>query len=178
MAQSIFIPKAATGSDLAALDYFTASDAVYPADTACAPAGANQHPLVAFPDDDASNNVFFPGVMGQDYGGGFLTVSLFWVAPATMGDVVWFVSWERDNALPGGANLNADSYGIEKSIVSVSPGVSGEIQKAIIIFTAAEADGIVGGDPYRLRVRRNSSVLFDTLVGGARLFRVSFEGIP
>jgi len=171
-AQSIFIPKA-SNADLAALDYFTAWDFVFNASSGVA-TQRNNHSLATFPPGDT--NGYFAGVMGEDYDGVAIAVSLFWVAPAIVGDVVWFVSWERDNALPGGANVDVDSYAAAKAVVSAAPGVTGEIQKATILFTAAEADGIVGGDPYRLRIRRDSGVLSDTMPGEAQLFRVSLMG--
>ena len=178
MAQSIFIPKSTT-SDLAALDYFTADDAVYPASTACFPEGENKHPLVSYPEASSPDNaIFFPGVMGKDWGESFITVDIYWVAPAIVGDVVWFVSWERDSALPFSANLSADSYAAEKSVASTAPPAYAQIRKASLVFTQAEADGLSAGDPFRLRVRRDGGVLLDTLSGDAQLFRVYTEGIP
>jgi hypothetical protein len=178
MAQSIFIPKATT-SDLAALDYFTPKDAVLPAGTGCFSTGINKHPLIAFPDASSPDNaIFFEGVMGKDWGESFITVDVYWVSPAIVGDVVWFVAWERDSALPFSANLAVDSYAAEKAIVSPAPPVFGQIRKASLVFTQAEADGLSAGDPFRLRVRRDGGALLDTLVGNALLFRVDTEGIP
>jgi hypothetical protein len=95
-----------------------------------------------------------------------------------VGDVVWFVSWERDSALPFSANLTVDSYAAEKAIVSPAPPAFGQIRKASLVFTQAEADGLSAGDPYRLRVRRDGGALLDTLVGNVLLFRIDTEGVP
>ena len=162
MAQSIFIPKIPSSSDLAALDYFTAENAVFPAGTPCIPLGLNKPPLVSYP-DSANAEVFFPAVMGKDYGGNFLLVDIFWMSPSIVGNVVWFVAWERDNTLPFGANLTIDSYAPAKNVLSAAPFVTGEIQKASVLFTGPEADNIAAGDPYRLSIKRMPGSLFDTI---------------
>ena len=177
-AQSIFIPKAPTGSDLAALDYFVASDAVFPNGTPDPlPVGRNNHSIVAYPAGE-DTLVDFPGLVGKDWGEVTLEVELFWVTPEIAGDVVWFVSWERDNGPPGAANLDADNFAAAKSVVSSAPAVAGNVQTATLLFSQAEADVLEAGDPYRLRIRRDANVLLDTLDGVAQLFFVSLEGTP
>jgi hypothetical protein len=171
-AQSIFIPYIGA-SDLAAIDYWTASDAIFPAGVDAIEKGVNDHPLVVYAESE-DRYVYFAGVMGKDYGGGVITIDIFWISPATGGDVVWFVAWERDNV---GQDLTVNSFFAEKSVVSTAPAV-GEVQKATLFFTKAEADGVEPGDPFRFRVRRDATVLLDTLAGDAQLFRVSKEALP
>jgi hypothetical protein len=178
MAQSIFIPKATT-ADLASLDYFTPKDAVYPAGTGCVPAAVNKHPLINFPATLGSDNaIFFEGVMGTDWGESLIALDIYWVSPVTVGDVVWFVSWERDNALPFGVDLAVDSYGSEKALVAPAPPAYAQIRKSSVVFTQAQADDLAAGDPFRLRIRRDGGSLLDTLAGDAQLFRVYYEGTP
>lgn len=175
----IFIPKIGA-NNLAALDYFTAHEASF-FDTGVAPAPVdrNKHTLLAFPDNDSAS-LFFPGIMGKDWGDFLITITLFWSAPSIVDDVVWFVSWERDSAIPIAplANLDVTSFAAEKSVTSVAPPVTGQIREASIVFTKPEADDLNPGDPYRLRIRRDGGQGADTLAGDAQLFRVLLEGPP
>jgi hypothetical protein len=180
MAQSIFIPKVPTASDLAALDYFTAADARYPpAGTGQpAPINRNSHDLLAYA-NPGNQWAYFPGVMGKDYGGLILTVELFWAATVGIGNVVWFVAWERDEAtffVPG-VNLDVNSFAAEKAVISPAPVAVGDLRRAVLVFTNAEADGVMAGDPYRLRVRRSGGSASDDMGGAAQLFRISLEGL-
>jgi hypothetical protein len=174
-AQSIFIPKIGI-SDLAALDYWTANDAVYPAGDAGVASGRNNHLLTIYPKDENTSR-FFVGVMGKDYGSGVITLDIFWAAPVATGNVVWFVSWERDNPDPAGVDLDVDSFAAEKSVVSAAPPAT-KLQKATLFFSKAEADGVEPGDPFRIRVRRSGGVMLDTLAGDAQWFRMSKEAVP
>ncbi len=160
-------PSAATALSLSA--------AVYP-ETANSPRAQRiqRHPLIAFPDNN-NTWVYFEGVVSQSYVGGFAVLDLFWVAPAVVGNVVWYVAFERDNAL--GQNLNVDSFAPELQVISVAPPVSGLIQKATLVFNNANLDGVVAGDPFRFRVRRDGGFVFDSLVGDAQLFRVALDGM-
>lgn len=173
---SIFIPKVSS-ADLAAIDFFTWQDAVLPQAPEPHAVQRNNHGLLAFP-DTGSNSVYFPGVIGKDWGESFISLDIFWAAPLTVGNVVWFVSWERDSALPLSVNLDVDSYGPEKSVLSVAPPVSGELRKASLVFTQAEADGLAAGDPFRLRLRRDGDEILDTLTGDAQFFRLYYQGLP
>ena len=165
-------PKGDVG-DNAYLDYFTADDA------ALSPGAIgvqrNNHPLVNFP-DDSDQLVYFSGLVGLSWGGDTLALELYWVAEsAELGDVEWFMALERDNP---GHNITADSFGVEKSMVSLAPGTTGDIRKVSFMFTAAEADGLTPGDPYRIRLRRDGGEGNDDMPGAAQFFRLGITGFP
>jgi len=171
LSQLYFIGKGSSGD---ALDYFTAEDAVYPAGSAAYATGLNNHPLVDYPEAEDG----FVDLQGVVYPSGIVSVHLFWAATTNAGGVNWSISWERDDPstffVPG-VNLNVDSFDAAKTAVDMAPLILGRLQETVIIFTPAEMDGVVPGDPYRLRVRRIAGVLPDTMLGDALLFRVSLE---
>jgi len=166
--QLYFIGKAASAAKV--LDYFTASDAVYPVGSPATSKGRNSHPLVVYPQGQLSY-VDFQGVLPDS---GIVEVSLLWAATAVLGSVLWQVAWERDNAtqfIPQ-ANLDVNSFAPDKGVLSPAPMVSGLLRKASITFTPAETGGILPGEAYRIRVSRNAVLATDTLMGDAQLFRV------
>lgn len=170
--QLYFISQAPTSSE--ALDYFTPTDAVYPAGTPAIPVGVNNHPLVAFL-DGADCYVDFPGVLPIT---GVVEVTLLWASNANAGDVLWSAAWERDNATSGApqADLNVDTFAAAKTVLSVAPPAVGLLRSASVSFNAAEMGDLQPGEAYRLRIRRDAGVAPDTLVGDARLFRVILGG--
>jgi hypothetical protein len=166
--QLYFIGKAAGSSKV--LDYWTADDAVFPRSTKCFSLGRNNHPLIVFPEGE-TGFVDFQGVLPPS---GILKVILFWASTVGIGDVLWEVAWERDNAtvLIPQADLDVDSFAASKTVSSTAPSVSGTLREASIVFTPVEMGGTLPGDPYRLRVKRNSGVFPDFMPGDAQLFRV------
>jgi hypothetical protein len=175
-AQSIFIPYVGA-SDLAALDYWTANDCIFPANVPGDSEGRNDHPVIVYPKDE-DNPCYFSGIMGKDYGGGIITLEIYWASPEIVGNVVWFVAWERDNAGPAGVNLDVAAFGAEKSVVSAVQPVTGNLSKATLFFNKVEAAGVEPGDPFRIRVRRDAGVLLDTLNGNAQWYVMSKEALP
>lgn len=156
---------------------FDATDAVFPTTLVdAAPTGRNDHPLIAYP-DDALAFAFFPATMDPEWGGVNLTLEIYWAAVAVVGDVLWDVAFERDNG-PAGVDLDVASFAASKSVLSTAPGTTGELQVATLSFTAAEADGVTPGDPFRIAVQRTGGVGGDDLVGVAQLFRVVLGGPP
>jgi hypothetical protein len=150
------------------LGFFTASDAVVVSGTAALSRGLNNHPLIDF------------GLVGPasvDFDGVFpavpaLKVSLYWAANVPAGFVNWLVEFER-NVAP--SNLAVDSFGVIKNGLAGAPLVVGELTKTTISFTSAEADSLLPGEPYRLRVSRFPLAFPDTLAGVAQLYRVVLE---
>jgi hypothetical protein len=156
----------------------TASDAIFPSPTGIA-AGAtqrNNHLVITF--DDASDRaIHFENAITQNYGGSPITVNLFWAAAtALLGDVEWFVAWERQNT-GGPFDLDVDDFAAELGVVSTAPGTSGFLQLASLVFTQAQADAVAAGECFRLRIRRDGGVGNDNMVGDAQLLRVTLEGI-
>lgn len=156
---------------------FGAEDAVFPALplVAAGMVGRNNHPLITFA-ADADEQVHFAGAMLADYGVGPINLHLQWAAEsAVVGNVRWFVAWERDNA-GGPFDLDVDSFAVEKSVLSTAPAASGSLRVASLAFTQAEADGVQAGDSFRLRIRRSGGVADDDMLGDAQLLRVTLEG--
>jgi len=150
-------------------DYWTANDAVFPAGAKGTEIGVNDQPVVVYPKNE-DEHVFFGGVVRSGYIGAPISLDLFWVSPGTGGDVFWRVAWERDAT---GKDIAVDTFATEKTVASTAPAIAGKVAKASLLFTQAQADGIVAGDPYRLRVRRDTSDPLDTLDEDAELFRVA-----
>jgi hypothetical protein len=166
--QLYFIGAPAGASSV--LDYFTATDAVHPVGSAAVAVGRNNHPLVAYPAAQLGY-VDFPGVLPPS---GIVKLALYWAATVAVGDVLWDVAWERDNAtfvFPQ-VNLDFDAFALSKVALSPAPVISGLLREAVINFTPAEMGGILPGEPYRIRVKRNAGVAPDTMAGDAQLFRV------
>jgi hypothetical protein len=158
------------------LDYFTANDAIFPFGSVSLTRGRNNHPLIIFP-FNYNTAVDFPGAFPD---ASIFVVAVYWSATVTVDDVNWLVSFERDNEafLLTGVDLDVDSFGPEKAGVDEAPAVSGMLRKTSIVFTSVEADNILPGEPYRVRVRRDSGEFPDTMLGDAQLFRVVLEGLP
>jgi hypothetical protein len=151
------------------------AEAVYPRDGFSADLSViNNHPLIIYPDDQ-STHVFFEDVASSAYSGLGGAMSLFWAANSNIGDVVWYASFERDNAL--GQNIYFDSFAPEVPGISQAAPVVGRLRKVTFTLTNADLDGIVAGDPFRIRIRRDGGVGFDNMVGDAQLFRIALEGI-
>jgi hypothetical protein len=166
--QLYFIGKAAGAN--AALDYFTANDAVYPRLSKASAVSRNSHPLVGFPESQEAF-VDFPGVLPDS---GIVTVELLWATTVVLGNVLWALSWERDNPTfgPPQENLDINWFAPSKTVLSPAPSASGLLRQASITFTPAEMGGILPGEAYRLRAYRNAGVGPDDLVATAQLFRV------
>jgi hypothetical protein len=166
--QLYFISKAGASSPV--LDYFTAQDAVFPLGTKAFTGNRNNHPLILFPGAEVGY-VDLQGVLPPC---GIVKLSIYWSALATLGNVLWNMAWERDNAtffFPQ-ADLDVDTFAPSKTVLSPAPAVTGLIREASITFTPAERGGTVPGEPYRVRVKRTAGVAPDTMVGEAQLFRV------
>lgn len=172
LSQLYFIGKAAGTSNV--LDYFTPNDAVYSQGSAAVPFVRNRHPLVVYPEGEDAY-VDFQGALPPS---GIVKVVLDWAATVAVGNVLWSVAWERDNPtffVPQ-ENLDVDMFAPAKTVVSAAPTISGLLREASVTFTPAEMNGLLPGEPYRLRVRRNAGVGTDTMLGDAQLFRVILAG--
>ena len=158
------------------LDYFTASDAIYPFGSVNKAKGRNNHPVIVY-QQFMNTGVDFAGVFPDV---SILNVAIYWASNVIVGDVNWYVAFERDNEeiLLSGVDLDVDSFSPEKSDFDSCPAVSGMLRKTVITFTSLEADGVFPGEPYRIRVRRDSGTFPDTMMGDAQLFRVVLEGLP
>lgn len=151
-------------------DYFTANDAVLPSGAAASAKGRNNHPLVVYPQAQVTP-VDFLGVFPD---AGVMKVSLLWSSTVNVGDVFWQLAWERDNAsffVPQ-ENLDVDNFAPFKGVIAPAPLASGLLRETTLTFTNAERGGILQGEAYRLRVRRNGLFIADTMLAEAQLLRV------
>jgi hypothetical protein len=127
--------------------------------------------MIDFP-DSADRNCTFAAVTGDAYGGGSLQVDIDWVAAsAVAGDVVWGVRWERMAA--GGLDLDASGFAAAQFVTDPTEATNGVITRSQIVFTQAQADGIVAGDSFRLLLYRNGTDGNDDMVGDAQLVRIA-----
>jgi hypothetical protein len=108
--------------------------------------------------------------------GNRLQVRIYWVAAtAIVGDVVWAVAFERDNA---GRDITADGFAALQAAAPVTTaGALGVIVVSTVILTQAQADGVAAGEPLRLFVQRTATDAGDTMLGDAQLVRVEVEEI-
>ena len=88
--------------------------------------------------------------------GDVLTVRLPWSAEtATTNNVEWVVSFRRAN-FDGEDMTAAFNYStLAQSVVDTAPGTQGQITQALVSFTKAESDAIVGGELAIMRVSRD-----------------------
>jgi hypothetical protein len=165
-------------NDGQAFERFTALEAVFPLTN---PAGAivrSNAPLVTFPrgavppDPGDAIDIHFEGSMDANYDGGPFSIDLYWLAAtAVAGDVEWVGAIARQD---DGDALNRP-FATAIVIVSTAPAVNGDIQRATLAFTNADADSISAGNPYRLRIRRNGASGADTMDDTAQLLRVTVQ---
>lgn len=127
--------------------------------------------MLAF-DDVIVEAADFHGVIPNGYAGGTVTVDLYWAAASVVvGQVTWGVAVER--LAPGVVSLDVPSFGAERTGTSTAPAQIGRVVVTSIVFTNAQAGGLVAGDPVRLRVRRRSDVApVPRMAGDAHLLHV------
>jgi hypothetical protein len=148
---------------------FDANRIVFPASPA-APGARNAHSTLDF-DSGTDESIVYEGVMPSHYRSGSITVSIFFTCnTATIGDVVWDVSWEA--MTPDVLDLDADSFAAVQSVTDTCAGVAGRQSKADITFTRIQADSIDPNTPMRVKVTRDADNVSDDLVGDAELTRV------
>jgi hypothetical protein len=142
----------ATGDTLGAWS----ADANHPPLTAFAtPDTRNGHPVLDF-DGTTDEEACFTGVMPHHYGGGSIAVRLLvGMTSATSGAARWQTDFER--ILSGTLDVDADSFsGTFQSAGLTIPGTAGVFTWVTITHTNAQIDGLVAGDAFRLKVRRDA----------------------
>jgi hypothetical protein len=130
----------------------------------------NGHLLLKFP-DGATYARTFPGILSRRYGGSGITVRLLWAAlTATTGNVKWGAAFERLQV--GTDVLTTDSFAAEKTAVATTNGTAGVATSTTIAFTNSEIDGLLVGEPFRLRIQRLGSDGSDTMTDEAQLLGI------
>ncbi len=164
-------PSWETTPDGQAFDYFAPSDGLFPTAQPAGTVTRDDELLITFA-QLVDSDILFPGAMDEKYDGGTIAVDIYWVAAAAIADDVrWSVEWLRQ----AGGDAISGAFAAPKTVDSTAPGVNGDIAKATITFTQAEADSVAAGDPYRIRVRREGTNNNDTMTDTAQLLRVTVE---
>lgn len=134
----------------------------------------NAHAMLAF-DTTTQETAFFTGVMPRHYGGGGVTVYLHWMAASgiTTGTIGWDVSFERIS--DGSTVLDSDSFATAQTVTAATVPASAGIVSvtSVAITNGANMDGVVAGDSFRLRIRRD--VANDTAAGDAQLLAIEIK---
>jgi hypothetical protein len=155
------------------LAVFTPLSATFPAANYATPDLRNTHPVLDF-DGSTDEEVYFEGVLPANYNGGSLIIDLYVaLTSATTGTSRWQTDVERIN--DGGPDLDADSFsGSVQSAGGAASATSGIPTKISVTHTAAQIDGLLAGEPFRLKVRRDADGTSgtDDIVTDAELVRV------
>lgn len=157
---------------LASLMQWDAADAILTNANAPTPVVRNEREMLAYANSGLTTISYFTGIVPRTYiPQENLRMMVFWVAAtATAGDVRWSAAFE--NLVANGPNVDSDNFGTDKGVNSPTSAVNGEINSTVINFDNAEADLIQPGNPFRLRLRRQSGSAGDTMIGDAQLMRV------
>jgi hypothetical protein len=127
--------------------------------------------VLAF-DQTTQEAAVWKAVLPRNYAGGGITVYLTWAAVPTTGTVGWDVAFERIG--DGSQDIDADGFATAKVVTAATvPGTSGNTDITNVAFTNSEIDGLVVGEVFRLRVRRD--VATDTAAGDAQLLAVELK---
>lgn len=125
----------------------------------------NGRPLLRF-DGAAALEAVFTDVLSSYAGGGMMVDSWWMLTSAVAGSFTVEIAFERfASSLDG----DTDSFAASKSGIGSVPATAGAPALVQILFTnGAEIDGLLDGEPYRLKVRRGadglSSELFAVVV--------------
>lgn len=148
-------------------------------------AASNQPPASAYATPDVRNSILvldfdaataesavFVGVLPRNYAGGGLTVTGHVMhSSATTGSSRWLVSFERMNT-----DLDADSFAATGAALAAANATSGIISTFVIAFTdGAAMDGLLAGEPFRLKVTRDAANAADDAAGDAELVAVEIK---
>jgi hypothetical protein len=133
----------------------------------------NGHLVLDF-DASADESAIFTGVMPQHYAGGSIVVYLHVTfSSATSGNADFEVAFERIGTTQ---DTDADSFAAAKAVNVAANGTNGIPTIASITFSQAEADGIVAGEYFRVKVTRDADdATNDTASGDAELLAVELR---
>ena len=147
------------------------TDASFPASTYPTLDTRNTIPILDF-NDSANEVCYFIGVMPDNYDGENCEVELFWAATsATSGNFVWAVIFDK---LSGGT-LTGYTFDTGQVSVAAVSGTAGDVFSTTISVVAANLDGLVAGDLFRLLVTRQGANGSDTATGDAELVAVEMR---
>jgi len=150
---------------------FTANDNQAPASSFAALDTRNSILVLDF-DAASDENAVFTSIIPEaaDFTTG-ITARLQWTATsATSGDCVWVVAFERMTT-----DIDSDSFATGVSGTSTTNGTSGILTATAINFTGSEIDGLVAGEPFRIKVTRDADAGGDTMAGDAELISIELR---
>jgi hypothetical protein len=127
----------------------------------------NGHRVAHFAAEDVE--AVYAGVLPPDYQGGDLEVTWVWSITGSTGDAVMDVSWE---AMAAGFDPTTDSFASAKTSTVTNPTAT-VLNYTTLTFTNAEADSIVAGKAFRLRLRRGDG----TISGEIDVFAVKLREV-
>lgn len=130
----------------------------------------NSEPVLQF-DTTTQEGAVFGGVMPYNYANGSIRVTIWAsLASATTGTLGWVIAFEAMSA----QDTDSDGFAADQTATAATvPGTSGQPMTHQVTFTQAQADGVVAGEAFRIRIRRD--VANDTAAGDAELIRVLVE---
>jgi hypothetical protein len=104
----------------------------------------------------------FAGVMPSHYGGGGVTLKLFWFSAATTGNVKWDAAFKSFTA--GVDNINTKVYAAIQTSTDATDGTAGVFTESDITFTdGGQMDSVAANEYFRLSVSRDSADGADTM---------------
>lgn len=159
-------------SALGAIAVFTALHNQPPAANYATLDTRNSHAVLDF-DTVTQETAIFAGALPSNYARGGLTVTIVAaLASATSGTLGWDAAFERIDA--ASLDIDANSWATVKTATAATvPGTSGQTMVHTVSFSNAEIGGLLAGEPFRLRIRRD--VANDNAAGDAELLRVIVE---
>jgi len=147
-----------------------ANDAIFPSSNPAVANSRNGHPVLNY-DDTIEEKVIFDSKIQSGYDGEDINVDIDWIAEAaTSGAVTWGIEFERNT--PGGNDIDSDSFAAQQIGNSTTAGTSGIITRTTITLTQAQADGVIAGDYFRMRVERVTSDGGDNMSDDAQILRI------
>jgi hypothetical protein len=131
-------------------------------------------PYLAF-DAATDEHADFTGVLPRAYGGGGLTLTLYWASMATTNAVVWNAAFRGFPDDAEDIDTTAHSYDFN-AVTATTATVAGEVDYAVITFTnGADMDSLAVGELFNLRIRRDADNGSDTMTGDAYLIAVEIK---
>lgn len=118
----------------------------------------------------SSLEVVFAGLMPSIYGGGGVTLDIYYLMDAgTTGNVVAGAAFQR---MQSADDLSGAVSWTENTVTDAIPGTAENVGVATITFTdGADMASVGAGDPFRMRLRRLGADGSDTATGVMRVLK-------
>lgn len=106
--------------------------------------------------------IYFTAVMPRHYGGGGLTVTVYWTSEATSGDVIWAMAFKSFS--DGADNVASKAFAAPNTGTGTTNATARNINYDTITFTdGADMDSVAAGEYFAIEFSRNSSAGGDTM---------------